>query len=235
MQLFFYQELENGECFLNAEETRHCKVLRKNLGDQIQCIDGKGDLILAEIVALKKESTLLKTINKQRFEKTRPNSIHLIISPTKNSERIEWMLEKCVEIGLDKLTFIETQHSEKHRINVDRLKKIAISALKQSAQYHLPEIVELQPLAKLELQGLSLLAHCRDGKKHSLTATLNQKGKTKNINVLVGPEGDFSEEEIEALLADNCIPISLGNTRLRTETAGLYAIAVINSWMSGDE
>jgi 16S rRNA (uracil1498-N3)-methyltransferase len=235
MQLFFYQELENGECFLNAEETRHCKVLRKNIGDQIQCIDGKGSLILAEIESLKKDSTLLKIISKQKFEKSRPSFVHLIISPTKNSERIEWMLEKCVEMGLDKLTFIETQHSEKHRINLERLKKIAISALKQSGQYHLPEIEELKPLSQVELPGLSLLAHCREDKKHSLVEVLNDNAKYENINVLIGPEGDFSEEEIDSLLKKNCQSISLGNTRLRTETAGLYAIAVINSWMTSSK
>lgn len=231
MQLFFYQELENGDCFLNAEETRHCKVLRKNIGDTIQCIDGKGALIEAEILALKKDSTHLKVLNKQVFEKQRTTNIHLCIAPTKNSERIEWMLEKCVEIGLDQLSFIKTFHSEKHRINMERLKKIAVSALKQSGQYHLPEIHELKTLSTLQLQGTVFLAHCREEEKMGLNEAMERHKEADNITVMIGPEGDFSKEEVEALMSKNCVPISLGNTRLRTETAGLYAIAVINSML----
>jgi 16S rRNA (uracil1498-N3)-methyltransferase len=226
MQLFYSAHTDGDIVFLDAEETRHCKVLRKSIGDPLHVIDGKGLLLECTIQEFKKESSVLQVNRQTHFERQRPYYFHLYIAPTKQNERMEWMLEKAIETGLDEISFIETAHSEKTRINITRLEKIAISAIKQSGQYYLPKINPLLPLAGIQPKGLVLLAHCGKGEKIPFRQAL--KIVTGDISVLIGPEGDFSGKEIADMIQAGAQPVSLGNTRLRTETAGLYCAVMLN-------
>ncbi len=234
MQLFYSQNITNNTAILGQEETRHCKVLRKNNGDIIQLIDGKGNVYEAEIVKIKKDEIELQILSVESFERNRNYYFHLLIAPTKQNERIEWMLEKCIETGIDEITFLQTEHSEKPRINIERLEKIAISAMKQSGEYFMPKInalVSFSDLIKNASQNnLNLMAHCNASfAKNSLKHILEINNTIKTVQCFIGPEGDFSTSEIELAYKQNFKGLSLGNTRLRTETAGLYcAIGLSN-------
>ena len=230
MQLFFCEDLQGPMVVLNEEESRHCKVLRKQVGDEIQVIDGKGKLAQCRILKLQAKGTELAVLNTEEKSRSRSYYFHLFIAPTKQNDRIEWMFEKAVEAGLDEITFIETEHSEKNRINLERLERIALSAIKQSAQFYLPKINPLVKLSKLQFEKEFMLAHCREDEvKIGLMERLNHWKDKEHISILVGPEGDFSVSEIKELYSKNAQPISLGNNRLRTETAGLYCAMVLNA------
>jgi 16S rRNA (uracil1498-N3)-methyltransferase len=230
MQLFFCYNLQGPSAILNEEESRHCKVLRKQIGEQIQVIDGAGALALCRIDKFQGKETLLEVLKIERLKKSRDYYFHLYIAPTKQNDRIEWMFEKAVEAGLDEITFVETEHSEKNRINVSRLERIALSAIKQSAQFYLPKINPLVKLSSIELDGDFFVAHCReDAEKIGLIEAIEKKENRKTISILIGPEGDFSSAEIQRFYQNNVSAISLGNNRLRTETAGLYCAMVLNA------
>lgn len=231
MQLFYTGAApENGMLRLSAEESRHCKVLRKQPGDQLQVTDGKGMLYRCSLIAMRGDETLLQLESAIEMPPARPYRFHLMIAPTKQNERMEWMLEKAVEIGLDEISFLETERGEKHRINPERLQRIALSAMKQSAQFHLPLIHPLRPVKDLPFTGSVFLAHCVDEwHKIPLQQAVREASDQKQIALLVGPEGDFTEAEITHLLQKGCVPVSLGPTRLRTETAGLFGAAAISA------
>lgn len=229
MQLFFSNTFNSGKAFLDEEETRHCKVLRKNTGDKIHVIDGKGYSYTCLIIKIGSKETELEILESNELVKLRDYRFHLIIAPTKQNDRIEWMLEKAIETGLDEITFISCEHSEKTRINIARLEKIAISAIKQSGQGYLPKINPLIELNKLDIPANTFLAHCReDSERLYFSDALKQSGIGKEISVLIGPEGDFSEKEIQILIQKGAIPVSFGKSRLRTETAGIYAAVSVN-------
>jgi len=222
MQLFFCHNHNGDTAGLNEEETRHLKVLRKQVGDTIACIDGKGHHLNCRISKIGKDQSDLDVLDVRMMPSERDYHLHLLIAPTKNNERIEWMLEKAVETGIDAITFIETEHSEKHRINFTRLERIAISALKQSGRYYLPEIQSLQSLESVGLEKEFFFAHCADGEKVTLKSFFKTASPEGRFQVLIGPEGDFSSKEIQSFYAKGGKALSLGSGRLRTETAGLY-------------
>lgn len=230
MQLFFCDNLQGATAVLNEEESRHCKVLRKQIGDEILVIDGKGTLATCRIVKSQGKELYLDILHSEKKSKTRNYYFHLYIAPTKQNDRIEWMFEKAVEAGLDEITFIETEHSEKNRINISRLDRIALSAVKQSAQFYLPKINPLVKLNAIHFDDTFLLAHCsEDATKVGLVEAIRSHKQNTIISILIGPEGDFSNAEIEKFLQKNVQAISLGNNRLRTETAGLYCAMVLNA------
>ncbi len=227
MQLFFSAHIEENTVFLDADETRHCKVLRKTEGDQVQVLDGKGLLIDCRIHSIRKDSAELEIIARNRYPRQRPYYFHLYIAPTKQNERMEWMFEKAIEVGLDEITFIETEHSEKARVNTGRLERIAVSALKQSGQYYLPKINPICKLGQVEAKGM-LLAHCGPGEKKSLRELCYPLADNALIRIMIGPEGDFSPSEIERMIRQGAQPVHLGSSRLRTETAGLYCAVMLS-------
>lgn len=190
-------------------------------GEEIHLIDGKGNFykgILSEV----NEKKCLATITSGPLEQSqRKYHLHLAIAPTKNIDRMEWLVEKSVEIGIDEISFIRCKNSERTVVKTDRLQKIAESAVKQSLQARIPMINELCDLTKiLSLKpDLKLIAHCEQGDKQLLNSI---HIRDKKSLVLIGPEGDFTTEEIAMAANNNFIPISLGDNRLRTETAGLY-------------
>lgn len=229
MQLFFCHTVNGVSAMLNEEETRHLKVLRKQTGDTINCVDGKGSRLQCRILKLGKDFCELEVMSSEVMPAERAYELHLFIAPTKNNERIEWMLEKAVEAGIDSINLIETDHSEKHRINLTRLERIAISALKQSGRYYLPAIHALKKLSEVDLQAGFFFAHCAEDQKMTLKQCFKDLEPNGVYQVLVGPEGDFSAAEIQDLRNRGGIPLSLGNARLRTETAGLYIVMTFSA------
>jgi len=227
MQLFYLENPKN-QIILSTEESRHTtKVLRKKEGDILNFTDGKGKLYKAEITVSDKKKCQLNIISSQIQKKQHNYHLHIGIAPTKNIDRFEWFLEKATEIGIDEITPIICSRSERKIIKLERCKRILRSAIKQSLKYYLPKIndtITFNQLLKKNLVANKYIAHCGNLKKKDLKKT-DRKERTL---ILIGPEGDFSKEEIEMALKNNFKPVSLGNSRLRTETAGIIATHTIN-------
>lgn len=213
---------------MSEEEARHVvQVLRKREGDELRFTDGKGGMYTGKIAETGKKKCVLE-ITERKTEPSPPaGGLHIAIAPTKNINRYEWFLEKATETGLAEITPLFCAHSERKKVRLDRLEKILLSAMKQSLQTHLPQLnepIKFSEFVKNAAAEQRFIAHCEaDGDKNQLKDAL-QKGKS--VLILIGPEGDFSPEEIAAAKAAGFVPVALGNTRLRTETAGIYAAAV---------
>lgn len=226
MQLFYQEEvLKNG--FLSEEDSKHClKVLRKKKGDIIQIVDGKGGLFAVKIVDDNLKKCQFLVLNHTSDFGKLNKSLNLYVAPTKSIDRIEWMLEKVVEIGISSITFLETEHTINRNVKIPRLEKIAISAMKQSLTAFLPKInsqVKFNAQLIHSLSGQNLICHLSDNSKPVQLIKLIDK-----INVFIGPEGDFSEKEIDLSNHFGFSQVSIGSSRLRTETAGLVAITALN-------
>jgi 16S rRNA (uracil1498-N3)-methyltransferase len=207
---------------LTAEESWHCtKVLRFKVGDEIGLIDGKGNFYEGKLSVVNEKKCVADIILSPRTQIKHPYYLHLAIAPTKNIDRIEWLVEKAVEIGVDEITFMRCKNSERTVIKEDRLVKIAESAVKQCLQAYIPKINALTNLADvLKIKAdLKFIAHCEEETKQHLKSF---DLKNKSSLVLIGPEGDFSFEEIAQAKTTGFYEISLGENRLRTETAGIY-------------
>lgn len=231
MQLFYFPNLLNNTTIdLPEDESKHCvRVLRKKIGDEIYLIDGKGHQAISKITDDNPKKCKLQVIDIQSFT-NKSLGLHIAIAPTKNFDRMDWMLEKCTEIGVTEITFIETENSERNKINIERCEKILVQAIKQSKQYWLPKLNTMvtfkQFLNNDYLKNYNcLMAWCSEH-----TTTLNEAiDKQKPTLILIGPEGDFTEQEAQLALEKNFKTISLGNTILRTETAAIYATAIVNN------
>jgi len=227
MQLFYLENPEN-EIILSTEESKHAtKVLRKKEGDILNFTDGKGNFYKAEITVADSRKCRLQIISSEQKPKQHNYHLHIAIAPTKNMDRFEWFLEKATEIGIDEITPIICSHSERKVIKTERGNKILLSAMKQSLKYHLPklnEAISLNDFLKQEFEGTKYIAHCEDGEKNELKTV----SKAEKTLILIGPEGDFSPKEIELALQNQFKAVSLGTSRLRTETAGIVAVHTIN-------
>jgi 16S rRNA (uracil1498-N3)-methyltransferase len=228
MQVFFANIFTSVDTIeLSAEESKHCiRVLRHKAGDRIHVIDGKGSFYETEIIEADVQNCLVKIISKKQIASPKKYHLHIAISPTKNADRIEWLLEKCTELGVDEFSFIICKRTEKTGVKIDRLKKIAESAVKQSIQTVLPVINEVQNFKDFitKTQGITpnkYIAHCLEEDKTELKNIL----PNSNSLILIGPEGDFTEDEIKSAFKNGFLALSLGTNRLRTETAGLYVAA----------
>ena len=225
MQLSYFPDILNGNTILSEEESKHLiRVLRKTEGDKFHVVDGNGGLYLVEIIVASPKKCEIQILSKQLNYGKRNNRIHIAIAPTKNLDRFEWFLEKVTEIGIDEITPLLCDHSERKVIKPERLEKIIISAMKQSNQAYLPKLNEIKKLNNfVEEQhnnsSLKLIAHCEDGDR----SLIKNYSDLSDVTILIGPEGDFSNSEIKLATANKFKPISLGNTRLRTETAGILA------------
>lgn len=224
----FFQPNILHQSFLSPEESLHCcKVLRKKEGDTILIADGKGYFHDAEIINANHKKTEVKITSSEFIEKSWNFNLHIAFAPTKNMDRIEWFAEKATEIGIDRFTPLLCQNSERKVFKTERIQKILISAMKQSQKSFIPQIDELTPFDKFletvpqDISSLSaFIAHCRDDEKNLLESSYS---KGNDAIVLIGPEGDFSKQEINKALSANFLPISLGHSRLRTETAALFS------------
>lgn len=225
MQLFYCNTGFSGtEGVLNAEESYHCiRVLRHCEGETIEVVDGKGNFAEAIIITEDSKACRFNITKLISGFKQKPYYLHIAIAPTKNTDRTEWFVEKAVEFGIDEISFINCQRSERKHINLERMHKIAVSAMKQSVKASLPTIHPIIDFNKFMGQPLQLkkyIAHCVDVEKAYLAKAM---ATAEYSLVLIGPEGDFSEQEIEVAQQLGFMGVSLGNSRLRTETAGVAA------------
>ena len=231
MQLYYTENIDSNTCTLSPEESAHISgTLRMKAGSKIRLTDGKGNMAFATLVIADKKKCVVEIYEKQLTEKSWKFDLQLAIAPTKVINRIEWLVEKTVEMGIDKISFIQCQNSEKMFINTDRMQRLAIAASKQSIKAHFPVIEDIQNFQTVLEQSKGrkiLFPHCREGAKTSLKDWLPSHLKD-NYTVFIGPEGDFSEKEIDDALTANALGITLGDTRLRTETAGLFVCNAVH-------
>lgn len=217
----------------DKDESRHLiKVLRKKEGDIVFITDGKGTFYTTSIAVANEKKCIVTIKNTETKPKSRPYYLHLAIAPTKLNDRFEWFLEKAVEIGIDEITPIICKNSERKILKIDRMKKIIQSAVKQSLQYYVPilnEPISFNTLLQKNTatQSQKFIAHCEDeNNKQFLQKLATPKGE---LLILVGPEGDFTPNEIKTALENNYTPITLGQNRLRTETAGVYITTLMTT------
>ncbi len=233
MQLFYNQTLTESseEVKFSREESKHiAKVLRKKEGDTLHITNGKGYLFTANI-SFSNPSQCHATIISFVKQEPRSYTLHLAVAPTKMNDRYEWFLEKATEIGIDEITPIICDHSERKVIKAERFERILLSATKQSLQYFLPKLnpaISFSEFISQKNEDQLLIAHCEETQKRSLKDVVIPKTST---TILIGPEGDFSTKEIDLAIQSGYMPITLGETRLRTETAAMVAahsVAFIN-------
>ncbi|WP_222983901.1 16S rRNA (uracil(1498)-N(3))-methyltransferase [Flagellimonas meishanensis] len=234
MQLFYDPSLDNSykQFHFGPEESKHIvRVLRKKEKDIVHITNGKGYLFKAEIVVADQQKCKAEIVSSKKSVPKR-YSLHLAVAPTKMNDRFEWFLEKATEIGVDEITPVLCEHSERKTVKKERMDRVLQSAMKQSLQTILPKLnpmVTLEEFVNKENSGFKFIAHCADGEKMELR---RRAPADKDITILIGPEGDFSKYEIDLARERGYVPISLGKNRLRTETAAVVActtIVLINS------
>jgi 16S rRNA (uracil1498-N3)-methyltransferase len=230
MQIFFTDKIEAGFAHLDEEESRHLvTVLRRRPGDRLRLTDGRGAFYDGELAETGKRHALVRLITREEAPRERPARLHLAIAPTKQIERLEWLLEKATELGIDEITPLLCQRSERETVRLDRLEKVLLSAMKQSLRAYLPRLHALTPFKKLvtvATEAQKRVAWCSETPLPYFMQTVEPE---KDLLVLIGPEGDFTAEEVALAEANGFLGISLGTARLRTETAGLFVVAGINS------
>lgn len=235
MELFYSQDIENGTVRLSQDESGHCiKVLRHKCSDEISVIDGQGTLYRCRITSDSYKGVEALILDSQCGWGAHPYNLHMAVCPTKNNDRFEWFAEKACEIGFDTLSPIIGDHSERKVLKIQRAEKILISAAKQSLKAAVPFVNE--PVSVKEFirqsadsESLKLIAYCFEDEQHprrSIRQVLESYQGT-DVTIMIGPEGDFSKEEADLAMASGFIPVHLGDSRLRTETAALTATAAV--------
>ena len=228
MQLFYSYEISDDQIILNDQEAIHCgKVLRKSVGDQLNVLDGAGKRFTGVIADIKKSKVSLTDIELVEESKVDYAKPAIAVGLLKNNTRMEWLIEKAVEIGVREITLLSCKRSERSKVNIDRLNKIALSAMKQSKRLWLPRIVGPMKMEHY-LKGVDgftcAIAHYAPDHEDLFELSLSQVA-----TILIGPEGDFTDDEVRQALAAGCKPVNLGTSRLRTETAGLVALTIMNN------
>lgn len=229
-QLFYNPQLssESKQVSFSEEESKHiAKVLRKKPGDTLSITNGKGWIFEATLETA--TPTSCEAMITSAYKRIQPmHWLHLAVAPTKNADRFEWFLEKATEIGINEITPVICDRSERKTIKSDRLLRIMEAAMKQSKRVYLPKLnpaIALTEFLALDHPGLRFIAHCYEEEKLELKRRV---APDKDITILVGPEGDFSEQEVDLAVEKGFYPVSLGEARLRTETAALVACATVN-------
>ena len=231
MHIFFTSNITGNEALLSPEESAHCiRVLRLVKGDQVRLIDGKGGIYDAVIALPDVRQCILKVLGFVNPHKNRRFPLHIAIAPTKSLDRFEWFIEKSVEIGIDVITPLLCQRSERRILKTDRLHKLIIATMKQAMVPYLPVLNDLTDYGRfINSNTISprnrFIAHCDESERKRLRDVLAPQS---NVTMLIGPEGDFTPGEIELAIANGYIPVSLGVNRLRTETAGIVACNIVN-------
>ncbi len=234
MQLFYHPEISETDhtIIFPKEESRHIvKVLRKNPGDTLMVTNGNGFVFTTEITSASPQKCIAR-VNHFEKEVASKYHLHLLVAPTKMNDRYEWFLEKVTEIGIQEITPVICGNSERKVIKPERFEKVIQSAMKQSLHFRKPilnEAVNFQEIINIKLEGEKFIAHCEDGKLRNSFKNLIQPGE--KYNILIGPEGDFTSGEIDLAVENGWQPVSLGKSRLRTETAAIVAchtVALIN-------
>jgi 16S rRNA (uracil1498-N3)-methyltransferase len=232
MYLFYTPDISSGTYTLPEEESKHAvRVLRLGLGDKISLVDGKGGWYDAEISDDNPKRCSVKVLEAKKNVGKRSWQLHIAVAPTKMMERLEWFMEKATETGIDTISLLDCANSERTTVKTERIVKVAVSAMKQSLKAYLPEINEVSAFKKFMetakgFEGEKFIAHCNY--RGTLPHIKNAYAPGKNVLVLIGPEGDFTPEEVKLALENGFKEISLGSSRLRTETAALYACMALN-------
>ncbi len=230
---YFYVPNATEDNELPTDEAIHAiRVLRLKIGDDIFLIDGKGTFYEAVVTLANSKHCLYKITQTLVQNKTWKGHIHLAIAPTKDISRIEWLVEKATEIGFDEISFLNCQFSERKDLRIDRIERIVISAMKQSRKAWKPivnNILSFEDFMQKEVTGQKFICHCyNEIEKTDFFSNINNSGLFEDITVLIGPEGDFSINEVHQALQQQYKSTTLGNSRLRTETAGLAAVLMAN-------
>lgn len=229
MHIFYTPDLSGLTYTLHEDESKHCvRVLRLVENDTLVLVDGRGGFHEARIQDAHPKRCTVEIVKSTTEYGKRPFHVHVAIAPTKNIDRFEWFLEKATEIGVDEITPLLCSNSERKIIKDDRLEKIMVSAMKQSLKAYLPKLnpmIGFDDFIKMESNGSKYIAHCEDQQKVHLKCLVKPN---ENSIILIGPEGDFSPVEIKRSLQNNYQPVSLGESRLRTETAGVVAVHIVN-------
>ena len=229
MHIFYSPDIATGYTFLDESESRHCiNVLRLSKKETIQITDGQGGLYIAEITDVNPRRCGFRIIESIKDYGKKNYAVHIAIAPTKNINRFEWFLEKATEVGVDEITPLQCKRSERKILKMERLERVILSAMKQAGRAFRPKLNQVTPVNQFlnaNTTGSGFIAHCEEVKKMSLKDCYLPG---KNALIMIGPEGDFTPEEIEAAKEKKMQEISLGTGRLRTETAGLIACFTIN-------
>ena len=218
---------------LGEEDSKHCvRVLRMGEGDSIEVVDGNGNLYTCRIATAHPKRCVVEVLGKQYQPPHWGHRIVLGVAPTKNLDRMEWLVEKCVEMGVDRIIPLRCHNSERTVLKIERLHKIMVAAMKQSLKATLPRLDEMTPVEQViaePFEGIRCMAYCDAllPREQRLTLAGACKPGTDTM-VLIGPEGDFSPEEVQAAMAAGFLPVTLGESRLRTETAGMMAVAALH-------
>ncbi len=230
MHTFFFPDLSDNIVLLDEDESKHAvRVLRLVVGSEVMLVDGKGTRAFAKVLEDHPKRCTLEISEKKKETTERNYKLHIAIAPTKNLDRMEWFIEKATEIGIDSIVLISCDHSERFNVKIDRMEKVTISAIKQSQQSWLPEVKGVLSfkdfISSVPEGSQRFIAHCAEGKKSPLKNNIKPEG---DIFILIGPEGDFSGDEIKLAIENNFLPVTLGERRLRTETAALVAVMTVN-------
>ncbi|MBC8045910.1 MAG: 16S rRNA (uracil(1498)-N(3))-methyltransferase [Fimbriimonadaceae bacterium] len=233
MYIFYCPEINLKQIISLPEKEMHhaVHVLRLKAGDQMQLIDGKGNIYAAEIIEISKRGCSVKIISTHQQKKENNFNLHIAIAPTKSSNRFDLFLEKVTEIGIDEITPLLCNNSERRKINIEKVEQTLIAAIKQSGRAYLPV---LNPLTEFNAfikdhennTAQKFIAHCKSGQKQTLAHVLKPNS---DVTILIGPEGDFTTDEIDIAMKNKFVPASLGSYRLRTETAGIVTCQTIHT------
>lgn len=225
MQFFYSPDIVPPRHRLTEEESRHCiRALRMKRGDRIHITDGCGNLYTAEIVDADPGGCVLEVVETAAKYGRRNYGLTIAVAPTKNTDRYEWFLEKATEIGVDTIIPVECANSERRTLKADRSAKVVASAMKQSLKAYMPALEPVTPLREVvgrPFGGVKLIAHCREGERANIMKAISPD---TDVLILIGPEGDFTAGEVEHALGCGFVPVSLGESRLRTETAAVAAV-----------
>lgn len=226
---FFAPEIEIDGVLPETESGHCCRVLRMKEGDTLYAVDGKGHSFECVITEADSKHTHVGIVNKTDEPKVWSPSITVAVAPTKNIDRIEWFVEKAVEIGIDRLVLLKCDRSERKDVKTERLNKIVISAMKQSMKAVAPELIGMMPFRNFVGQafnGEKYMGYCSN--EFPRLELVKEYSPGSDVTILIGPEGDFSPAEVEQATSAGFIPVTFGQTRLRTETAALYSLSAIH-------
>jgi len=229
MHIFYSNQITDNIATLPEEESMHCaKVLRLNVGDKVNIIDGVGGFYLGELLFSHPKHCHITILESMLEHGKRPYHLHIALAPTKNIDRFEWFLEKATEMGVDEITPLLCDRSERKEIKLDRSERVVVAAAKQSIHAYMPKVNSMMPLKQFlsrELDGRKAIAYCEGDTQAQLHRWVMPG---ESCIVMVGPEGDFSPAEVALAMGKGFTPVSLGNSRLRTETAGVMAAAALS-------
>ncbi len=229
MQIFYIPEISGSSVTLSEEESKHCiRVLRMVQDDKLNIVDGKGNFFTCSIVDPHPKRCVVSVLRKEENFGNRSFYLHMAVAPTKNIDRFEWFLEKATEIGVDEITPILCEHSERKAVNMDRLERVLVAAMKQSVKAFLPKLNPITPISHLlsnSRQQIKLIAYCGE---YSSPHAKNFIAKNSSVLFLIGPEGDFSTNEVVEAKSNGFTEVGLGAARLRTETAAVVACTIAN-------